>query len=304
MIIKHKKIIVVLLLFLLVFFLLNYYPREQINKHVFFNFNHDGPIVIAHRGGVALAPENTIEAIKIAEEIGVDVVEVDIHMTKDGYLVLMHDPSVDRTTDGTGYVHEYTLEDFLSLDAGYNFVDIHGNYSYRGLGVYKPTLKEVFERFPNMKFMLEVKHTNPAHLHDDIARELWSLIEEYNMENNVLVTSFDQKILSRFNEYAQGQVALGTGRQVAFNFVMSHKFFMRNLFQPTGDVIQLPRKNKYFNFFTKSLIDGAHRLGLDIHYWTINEANTMREMIDLGVDGIITDRPDVLINILKEKGLR
>ncbi|MGM8214267.1 glycerophosphodiester phosphodiesterase [Bacillaceae bacterium W0354] len=300
----RNKIILLLLILPLILWFLHFKPAPEIEKHSFFNFNHDGPIVVAHRGGVALAPENTIEAISLAQDIGVDVVEIDIHMTKDGHLVLMHDPSVDRTTDGKGLVQEYTLEEFLTLDAGYHFVDLEGNYSYRGLGLYKPTLKEVFASFPDMKFMLEVKHTNPKKVHDEIAKNLWDLIQQYGMEDQVLVSSFDQKVINSFDKYAKGRVALGTGRQIAFNFVLSHKLFMRNLFSPTGDVIQLPKKNRYFNFFTKSMIKGAQRIGMDIHYWTINDAKTMRKMIDAGVDGIITDRPDLLIEILKEKGYR
>lgn len=221
-----------------------------------------------------------------------------------GKLLLAHDPTVDRTTDGTGYVSDYTLDEFLALDAGFHFQNTEGEYAFKGIGVYKPTLREVFDRYPDMNYMLEVKHTNPADVHQEIVEELWAIIEEYEMHDQVMVSSFNQKIINRFDALADGQIALGTGREVVFNFTIAHKFFLRNLFQPTGDVIQLPRANKYFNFFTKEMMEGAKRLGMDVHYWTINDELTMRQMVDAGVDGIITDRPDLLIEILEEKGLR
>ncbi|PKR78417.1 glycerophosphodiester phosphodiesterase [Halalkalibacillus sediminis] len=288
---------------LLSFWTFHLSPVQEVEQHPFFN-KQDSPWVIAHRAGEAIAPGNSMTAIEMSHEMGVDMIEVDIHITKDDHLVLMHDPTVDRTTDGTGLVADYTLEEFLLLDAGYHFEDLNGEYSFRGLGVYKPTLREVFEKFPDVNYMLEVKHTNPAEKHDIMTEKLWELIQEYDMQNNVMVSSFDQKLINKFEEVAGDEVALGTGRQIAFNFIMAHNFFVRNLFQPTSGVIQIPKENRYFNFFNDRMIDGAQRLGMDVHYWTINDEATMREMVDEGVDGIITDRPDLLIEILEEKGLR
>lgn len=304
--IRLKQLGLILLGILVVFTLLNYLPVKPMDQHPFFEekLDQDAPLVIAHRAGDQIAPGNTMAAIELSSKLGVDMIEVDLHITKDGVIVLAHDPIVDRTTDGTGYVSDYTLDEFLSLDAGFHFQDLEGEYPYRGVGVYKPPLREVFDRFPDMNYMLEVKHTNPPEVHQNIVEELWNIIEEYDMHDQVMVSSFNQKIINRFDQLANGSVALGTGREGVFNFTIAHKFYMRNLYQPTGDVIQLPRANSWFNFFTKEMLEGAKRQGLDLHYWTINDELTMRQMIDAGVDGIITDRPDLLIEILEEKGLR
>ena len=301
---RFKQFFLIIIGIAVVFIALNYLPVKPIDQHPFFNNEQDAPLVIAHRAGDQIAPGNTMTAIKMSSEMGVDMIEVDLHITKDGQIVLAHDPTVDSTTDGTGYVSDYTLDEFLALDAGFHFQNTEGEYAFKGIGVYKPTLREVFDRYPDMNYMLEVKHTNPAYVHQEIGEELWAIIEEYEMHDQVMVSSFNQKIINRFDALADGQIALGTGREVVFNFTIAHKFFLRNLFQPTGDVIQLPRANKYFNFFTKEMMEGAKRLGMDVHYWTINDELTMRQMVDAGVDGIITDRPDLLIEILEEKGLR
>ncbi len=279
-------------------------PPEQVEPHDFFEHDHEGPLVIAHRAGDLIAPGNTMTAIEKSYDLGVDIIELDIHLTKDEELVLIHDPTVDGTTDGVGYITDFTLDEFLELDAGYHFEDENGNYPYRGAGVYNPTLREVFEQYPDMKYMLEIKHTISPEYHETVTKKLWDLIVEYDMKDQVLISSFDQSIIQEFNKFGEGEVALGSGRATAFDFVFTHKLYIRNLFQPTGHVIQLPKDNKWFRFFDDQLIAGAKRIGMQIHYWTINDEQTMREMIDADVDGIITDRPDLLIDILEEKGLR
>ncbi|WP_169513886.1 glycerophosphodiester phosphodiesterase [Halalkalibacillus halophilus] len=279
-------------------------PQPSVEQHEFFEHENEGPLVISHRAGDLIAPGNTMTAIQMSHDLGVDIVEVDIHITADGELVLLHDPTVDRTTDGEGAIIDFTLEEFLNLDAGYTFEDQEGEFSFRNIGIYKPTVREMFEEFPDMKYMLEVKDTNPEMYYEEIVDRLWELIVEYDMIDNVMMSSFDQNLIRMFNERAEGQIALGSGRETAFNFVMTHKFFARNFFEPTGQVMQLPKENRYFNFFEDRIINGAHRRGMGIHYWTINDEQTMREMIDADVDGIITDRPDLLIEILQEKGMR
>ena len=300
----RKKMIVPLLIVIIGFSVYQFTPQSSIERPPFLSFDREGPLVIAHRGGSDIAPENTMVAIENAEQLGVDIVEIDIHMTKDGHLVLIHDKTVNRTTDGTGYVHQLTLEEIQSLDAGYRYIGKNGDYDFRGKGVYIPTLEEAFDKFPNMKFIIELKHTNPKETHGTIAKKLWELIELYNMEDQVLVSSFNQSIIQSFDKHAKGQVALGTGRKEALRFVVAHKLNVQNLFKPTGHVISFPKKQRNINLFKKSFILGAKNLGMDIYYWTINEEETMREMINAGVDGIITDQPDILMEILKQKGYR
>jgi glycerophosphoryl diester phosphodiesterase len=297
-ILSLKLIISAVLIFLLV---INLFPVKPIKQKSF--FNHDRPLVIAHQGGELLAPSNTMTAFAMAAEMGVDVLETDIHITKDGHLVTIHDHSVDRTTNGKGNVADLTLAEIQALDAGYHFKDLEGTYSFRGKGVYIPTVEEMFQTFSDMKIEIEIKDDNPPEKIEEIASKLWILIEEYQMEERILIGSFDQDILKTFERFAQGRVAISAGRQEVKNFVVTHKFLLRNLYVPKVDAFQIPVEDSGFDLTDQRLIDGAHRLGMDIHYWTIDDPKTMEKLIEAGADGILTNRPDLLLELLKEKGI-
>ena len=293
-----KMIVAAIFIFLLV---INLFPVKQIKQKAF--FNHNRPLVIAHQGGELLAPSNTMTAFENAAKLGVDVLETDIHITKDGHLVAIHDPTVDRTTNGKGRVANLTLAEIQELDAGYHFKDLEGKYSYRGKGVYIPTVDEMFQAFGNMKIEIEIKDDNPPERIDEISSKLWDLIEKYQMEDKILIAAFDQDILTTFEKYAKGRVALSAGRQEVKSFVVFHKFFLRNLYVPKVDAFQLPVEDSGFDLTDKRLINGAHRLGMEIHYWTIDDPRTMEQLIDAGADGILTNRPDLLLKLLEEKGM-
>ncbi|MDR7077072.1 glycerophosphoryl diester phosphodiesterase [Neobacillus niacini] len=293
-----KMIVAAIFIFLLV---INLFPVKQIKQKAF--FNHNRPLVIAHQGGELLAPSNTMTAFENAAKLGVDVLETDIHITKDGHLVAIHDPTVDRTTNGKGAVADLTLAEIQELDAGYHFKDLEGKYSYRGKGVYIPTVDEMFQAFGNMKIEIEIKDDNPPERIDEISSSLWNLIEKYQMEDKILIAAFDQDILTTFEKYAKGRVAISAGRQEVKSFVVFHKFFLRNLYVPKVDAFQLPVEDSGFDLTDKRLINGAHRLGMEIHYWTIDDPRTMEQLIDAGADGILTNRPDLLLKLLEEKGM-
>lgn len=293
-----KMIVAAIVIFLLV---INLFPVKQIKEKSF--FNHNRPLVIAHQGGELLAPSNTMASFENAANMGVDVLETDIHITKDGHLVTIHDPSVNRTTNGKGDVADLTLAELQALDAGYHFKDLDGNYSFRGKGVYIPTVEEMFQTFDDMKIEIEIKDDNPPERIEEIASKLWDLIGKYQMEEKVIIGSFDQKILQTFEKYAKGRVAVTAGKQEVKSFVVFHKFFLRNLYVPKVDAFQIPVEDSGFDLTDQRLIDGAHRLGMEIHYWTIDDPKAMEKLIDAGADGILTNRPDLLLNLLEEKGL-
>ncbi|MGG3468289.1 glycerophosphodiester phosphodiesterase [Neobacillus pocheonensis] len=290
-----KWVIPTLLIFLLA---VNFLHVGTIKEKSFFKNNR--PLVIAHQGGELLAPSNTMAAFKNAANIGVDVLETDLHITKDGYLVAIHDPTVDRTTNGHGKVADMTLEEIQKLDAGYHFKDLQGQYSYRGKGVYIPTAEEMFQTFGNMRIEMEIKDDNPPERYDEMASKLWSLIKKYHMEDKILVASFDQEILNTFNKYAKGRVATSAGKQEVKSFVIFHKFFLRNLYQPHVDAFQIPVADSGFDLTDKKLIYGAHRRGMQMHYWTIDDPKEMKRLLDAGADGILTNRPDLLLKIVNE----
>jgi glycerophosphoryl diester phosphodiesterase len=252
------------------------------------------PLFIAHQGGENLAPSNTIAAFDLASSLGADVLETDVHLTKDGELVAIHDDTVDRTTDGTGRVDSFTWDDLKKLDAGYDFRDLRGEYGFRGKGATIPRLEDLFARYAGRHlFNVEIKGAYPG-----IEAKLWALIQKYKLEKKVVVVSFHQELVDRFSELSEGRVALGAGEGEARNFVLSHKLGVPGFYRPQAGVLQLPTESSGFDLADRKLIDGAHRLGMQVHYWTINDEATMRELIALGADGIMTDRPDVLKNVL------
>jgi glycerophosphoryl diester phosphodiesterase len=301
---KNPRFIVIemMIAFFVLFSIIVYWlPVEKATLPPFLQKENERPLVIAHQGGKHLAPGNTIEAFQNAVDLGADVIETDIHITKDGHLVTIHDPTVDATTDGRGYVKDYTLKELQRLDAAYYFQDLKGESSFRGKHIYVPTLEEVFQRFPDMRINIEVKDDNPEERIEEIVQKLIKLIEEYNMEDKVLIASFDQDIINLVEAYSKGRVATQGGKQEAKKFVILHKLFMRNLYKTNVDAFQLPLQEGNLDLTQPILISGAHRLGLQVHYWTVNDRETMERLINLGADGIITDRPDLLLNILEKR---
>lgn len=298
---RRRYIILISLLFLfMVFLLVNFLPVEKRPERAF--FNHDRPLVIAHQGGEHLAPSNTMASFSVAEELNVDVLEFDIHITKDGHLVTIHDDTVDRTTNGSGRVADLNLAEIQKLDAGYYFKDLNGDYSYRDKGVYIPTVEEVFQTFGNRRMVIEIKATNPPERYDEIAEKLWKLLVKYNLEEQVNIVSFDQKLVDTFQTYAKGKTPLAGGKQEVLKFVLAHKLFARNLYNPSVDAIQIPMSESIFDLTDKKIIKGAHRRGMEVHYWTINDKDTMRFLIEAGADGIMTDHPDLMVELLDEMG--
>lgn len=273
-----------------------------INKQATKPFFENGglPLVIAHQGGEHLAPSNTMIAFEQAVEMGVDVLETDIHITKDGYLVAIHDPTVDRTTNGQGAVAELTLEELKELDAGFHFIDLEGKNSFRGKGVTIPTVEEMFQAFPNTRIEIEIKDTNPPERYEEIARKLWELTVKYNREDTLLVASFDQEILETFNSFTDGKVALVGGKQEITRFVLLHKLFVRNLYKPEVEAFQVPLQESIFDLTNQRLILDAQRSGVQMHYWTIDDKETMRYLLERGADGILTNRPDLLLEVREE----
>lgn len=276
------------------------WPVSARSNRGFYREDDPNMLVIAHGGAKHLAPENTMAAFQNAYDMGVDVLEYDVHITADGELVTIHDSTVDRTTNGTGRVNELSLDEIQELNAGYTFEDLDGNRSYQDTGVIIPTVEEVISTFSDKRHLIELKATNDPSLHEDMIQEMWRLTEEYNMHENLMIASFDHDINTRFDEVADGTVAIGAGEQEVRPFVERHILFLNALYRSDADAFQLPLEQEGFDLTSWNLIRGARQRDMHIYYWTINDEETMRELIEKGVDGIITDRPDRLIEILEE----
>lgn len=275
-------------------------PVKVRSNRAFYREDDPDLFVIAHRGGRGLAPEGTMAAFDNAADLGVDMFEYDIHLTADGELVVIHDPTVDRTTNGEGRVNEMTLAEVQSLDAGYQFKDDTGNLTFRDQGVYIPTVEEVFTNYPTMRQLIEIKDTNDPALYEKIIQKLWDLIQKYGMEDEVMIGSFDHKINQRFEEVSGGRIPIGAGEDEVRSFVQMHVPYLNGVAKTNVDAFQLPVEQEGHDLTTNNIIRSAKKRNISIYYWTINEEDEIKKLIDKGVDGLITDYPDRVQKVLKE----
>jgi glycerophosphoryl diester phosphodiesterase len=254
------------------------------------------PLVFAHRGGGGLFPENTLEAFKYSASLGVDVLELDVHSTADGRLVVTHDRSVDRTTDGSGRVNEMTLDELKRLDAGYHFSPDGGKtFPFRGRGITIPTLEEIFDALPDMTFNVEPKQQTPS-----IVKPLCGILRERKMTGRVIVGSFRQEVLDEFRAECP-EVATSASPSEAGYFLAMYKTGLAESYTPPMQALQVPERLGYLNVVSEDFVKAAHRLNLKVHVWTVNETEDMRRLTEMGVDGIMTDYPDRLLKLLEEK---
>lgn len=258
------------------------------------------PLIMAHQGASGHAPTNTLESFRLAVEMKADVLEGDMWLTRDGVVVMRHDLDVKTTTDGSGPITDYTLEALRKLDAGYHFSTDGGlTFPYRGKGVRIPTLEELFQTFPEMRFNLEIKDANPA-----LAAELWRVIRERRMEERVQVASFNKQALDRFRALSGGEVAASASRADGVPVLIMWKLGLLRLWQPRFDALEMPMSFSGFALDRPALIKAARRVNVHVAYWTINDPGEMRHLLELGAEGIITDYPDRLYQVMQDMGLR
>jgi glycerophosphoryl diester phosphodiesterase len=255
------------------------------------------PLVMAHRGGAGLWPENTMHSFERAVDLGVDVLETEIHSTADNILVLMHDSTVDRTTNGSGPISAFTLEELKTLDAGYNWsADGGQTFPFRGSGITVPTLEEVFTALPTVRINIDIKQEKPS-----LVASLCETIRTFDMVDRVMVASFSAKVLKAFRRVCpEVATSAGTG-EVALFYVMNLVFLGR-VYRSPFQAFQIPEYSSGLRVLTKKFVKTAHGLNLAVHVWTVNETTDMQRLLDLGVDGIVTDYPDRLISLLRETG--
>jgi glycerophosphoryl diester phosphodiesterase len=251
-------------------------------------------LIIAHRGGRGLWPENTIYGYREALETGVDVLEIDVWRTSDNIVVVNHDQRVDRTTDGLGEVQSFTLAEVQKLDAGYRW-SIDGTYPYRGKGHIIPTLDDVLTEYPSARFNIDLKENSDA-----LIRAVSSLIDKHSAHDRVMIASFHQRALRKFRKL-NPSVSTSAGSAEIIRFLLLSKLHLTTLFTPQFEAFQVPMTAGPISVVNKAFIDAAHQRGIEVHPWTINDPAEMRRLIAQGIDGIITDFPDRLSEILTEQ---
>jgi glycerophosphoryl diester phosphodiesterase len=262
-------------------------------------FDIDRPLIMAHRGDSANFPENTIPSLESAVKIGIDVLETDVHLTKDHEPVLFHDEDIERTTGQQGTIGERTLEELREIDLGNRFTLDGISYPFRGENLRVVTLREALERFPEVRFNVDIKDTLP-----EAPAAVADLLRELSREDSVIVASFHPKQITEFHRIAPEFPVAASPHQVR-NFVVGLKLRLLPLFVRSipYSTFQVPVKQGSIEVVNSTFIKAAHDRGVAVHVWTINTQEEMHGLLDLGVDGIFTDRPALLREVMTEKGL-
>jgi glycerophosphoryl diester phosphodiesterase len=258
-------------------------------------FDTPRPHLIAHRGASAEHPENTLPAFERAWQAGTPFLETDCHATADGEIVLIHDATLDRTTDGTGPVRERSWAEIAGLDAGYRFSPGDDRAPYRGRGIHVPQLAELLAALPDARVNLEIKQADPP-----IAERVLQVIREARAEDRVLLTAEDATLLDAVRALGP-RTAIGSSVEDVLDFFRALHEGRIASFRPAGQVLQIPVEAFGERLVTPSTIDAAHRVGLFVHVWTVNDPGAMRELLALGVDGLMSDDPARLVAVARER---
>jgi len=270
-------------------------------------------ISYAHQGGAREAPSSTLFAVRQALENGATAIELDVHATSDGHLVVCHDPTLERTTNGSGAIAEHTLAEVQALDNAYWFVpgeDVvegrpEADYPLRGRAPDDPELRvaslaEVMEAFPGVVLNLDIKLTAPDV--EPYEGLLAQLLATYERSDDVIVASFLDRATDAFAK-ASSAVAISMGTLATAEF-----YRCVQAGEPPAEgtsryvALQVPASYGEMTVVDERFVEGAHDAGLAVHVWTINDSAEMARLIQLGVDGIITDEPSVLNQVLIGSG--
>jgi glycerophosphoryl diester phosphodiesterase len=264
-------------------------------------------IAYAHQGGAWESPSSTLHAIAHALEAGATGIELDVHATADGELVVCHDATVDRTTAEQGTIASFTLAELRQMDFSYWWIagaDVtpgrpSGEYPFRGRAPADPsfgiaTLREVLERFPGVVLNLDIKQTAPvvAPYQESLAR----LLAEFDRTDDVIVASFLDSATDAFRGFAPSvpTSAGTTATAEAWRAVQAGE----NLPEIPAVAYQVPERQGDLVVVDEPFVAAAHRAGTAVHVWTVNDTESMGRLLDLGVDGIISDVPTTLRSVL------
>jgi glycerophosphoryl diester phosphodiesterase len=265
--------------------------RRTLNSEI---FDPPRPRAIGHRGSAGTHPENTMPSFRAALDAHVPYIELDIHATLDGVVVVSHDANIHRTCGVDRTIREMTWHELATLDAGSSFTIDDRTFPFRGIGVTIPRLAEVLAACPETRFLIEVKQSEPS-----VVPAMLAIIDELKARRRVMVVSELQPPLDEIRRAAFGiPTNLSYGEVADLLQAMAAK---REDYVPPGDALQIPPTYEGWKLVTPESIEFAHRHGLEVHVWTVNEEREMRELLEMGVDGIISDYPARLMKVMAER---
>jgi glycerophosphoryl diester phosphodiesterase len=265
-------------------------------RHPYFALTR--PIVFGHRGASGEAPENTLESFARALAEGADALETDVHVTRDGEVVIAHDPDVSRTTDGAGRIAELTRAELARLDAGHRFSPNGGeSHPYRGRGIRIPALREVFEALPGARFNIELKVNDPR-LVSGVVR----LVADHGRADRTLLAAAEDDTLAAVRaELARQGVATALGASVGDVLAYVRAALGEGAPPAWPMALQIPPSFAGKPLVTPELVAFAHAHDVQVHVWTVNEEAEMRRLLDLDVDGLMSDFPGRLRAVVDDR---
>jgi glycerophosphoryl diester phosphodiesterase len=256
------------------------------------------PQLFGHRGASGEAPENTLPSFELAWQQGVRFLEMDCHATRDGEIVVFHDATLERTTDGRGALRALSWHELSRLDAGFRFTPDGESFPFRGKGVRVPLLSEVLRALPDARINLEVKQAEPA-----IAGRVLDVIRAADAEERVLLAADDPAILDEIRAL-EPRTALGSSRDDVIAFYTALAEERIGSHRPRGHALQIPASFLGRPLVTPESVAAASALGLHLHVWTINDPVEMRALLDLGVHGLMSDFPGRLVEVARAAAAR
>ncbi|MFV1987093.1 MAG: glycerophosphodiester phosphodiesterase [Gemmatimonadota bacterium] len=257
-------------------------------------FGPGSPIrAIGHRGAAAFAPENTLPSFDHAVQVGADGVELDLHCSADGHLMVIHDSTLDRTTDGTGAVGDRTLEELRAFDAGHRFTPDRGaTHPFRGQGVRIPTLEEVLDAIGDLPVVAEIKSRRAG-------QAMGEWLRRSSARERILVGGFRRKEVEPAGREARWRC---TYQDELRGYVIGGKIGLAHLFTPRGvDAAMVPEKHHGLRIVSPGFVRRAHADGIGVFVWTVNLPDDMRKLLDWGVDGLVSDAPGRAPRVLAER---
>jgi glycerophosphoryl diester phosphodiesterase len=230
----------------------------------------------------------------MALQMGADGLELDVHLSADGVPVVIHDPTLDRTTNASGTVSAWTVQELRrDVDPGFRFHAPDGSFPYRDSGIKISTLAEVLDAFPDTPFVIEMKEDSGPPLAHATSR----VVQDLRAVDRVIIGSFDSHLL-RIVRQQSPRILTNFGNSEVRSLFLLHHLRLHRLSPLPGDVLMLPQRFRNHHLTTRRFRKASRQLGLQMHIWTVNDENEMRALIDLGVDGILSDYPDRLLRVL------
>jgi glycerophosphoryl diester phosphodiesterase len=246
--------------------------------------------VFAHRGGCALGPENTVAAFERGLAAGADGLELDVHLSSDGIVVVCHDATLDRTTDASGRLDSYTAAELSRVDAGYRWVDGNGTFPFRGCDVGIPTLRDVLRRFRDVPVIVEMKVNRP-----DMGRAVATEVVAASAVDRVCASGDGSRAVRAAREALPALATSASRRDVRLALYRSWAHWPVRRAVYGG--YQIPETSGMTRVVSPTFIRHAHEAGLEVQVWTVDQASDMERLLGWGVDGLISNRPDLAVSV-------